>query len=189
MLKKTALFATLALASSASIALASPSYRSAGYDRSHDRAPGVVVRTRIQRPAEARLAVEVRDRGWTRDARIVAPSWRRAAIDDLGPRHYRPTWVALDAPQPLIRGQECIEVSDPGTFTQLRLQSNAGVADIDRVIVEFADGSQQVADLDRALDQPGEFVELPLDGNNRRIERIIVTGATARHGDLQVFGI
>lgn len=171
MSKLTALVTTLVLGSTASIALASPA-----------------------RPYDHRHAVAVRDHRVARDrvarGRVVAPvydrGWRaRVTVDDFGPRRYRPTWVALGAPR-VTRGQECIEVRDPGTFTQLRLQSDSGFALVDRVIVEFADGSQQVADLDRRLDERGEFVELPLDGNNRRIARILVTGAAR---DLQVFAI
>jgi len=201
MLKLTALITTLALGSSASIALASPA-------RTPDHRPGAVVAARIERPVvAARIERPIvaprieRGRatwrpapvvGWraTRD-RFETPvfdrGWRAGiAVDDFGPRRYRPTWVALGAPQPLIRGQECIEVRDSGTFTQLRLQSDSGFAEVDRVIVQFADGTRQIADLDRRLDESGEFVELALDGNNRRIDRIVVTGAAR---DLQVFAI
>jgi hypothetical protein len=198
MSKLTALITTLVLGSSASIALASPA-------RTSDHRPGAVVAARIERPVVAarfeRPVVTARIEhgpaawrpapvvGWrvARD-RFETPvfdrGWRAGiAVDDFGPRRYRPTWVALGAPRPLVRGQECIEVRDGGTFTQLRLQSESGFAEVDRVIVQFADGTSQVADLDRRLDG---FVELPLDGNNRRIDRIIVTGAAR---DLQVFAI
>jgi hypothetical protein len=200
MLKTTALLTTLALGATASIAAAAPSRiydrrtgveyarttagsRSAGVE--YSRAPS----SRLHGVSPLRYGVErVRiDRAPDRLARGDAfDGWQRSrAIDDFGPRRYRPTWVALGAPHQL-GGSACIEVRDPGTFTQLRLQSDSGFADVNRVIVQFADGSDQVAELDRALDQRGEFVELPLDGNNRRIEKIVVTGAL---GDLQVFAI
>ena len=200
MSKLTALLTTLAIGSSASIAAASPA-------RIVDHRTGTVAmrseRPVVERPVIARPIVErpvVTRPGWrpapTADWRIArnhrAPTafdagWHRSiAVDEFGPRHYRPTWVALSSPQPLVRGQECIEVNDGGTFTQLRLQSDSGFAFVDRVTVQFADGSDQVAELDRRLDQRGEFVELALDGNNRRIDRIVVTGSA---GDLQVFAI
>ena len=193
MWKLTAVITTLALGSSASLALASPV-------RTNDHRTGPVVAARFERPVVAtrieRPVVATRiERGrvdWrvARDrfeAPVLDRGWRASvAFDDFGPRHYRPTWVALSAPRPLVRGQECIEVRDRGTFTQLRLQSDGGFALVDRVIVQFADGTSQVADLDRRLDERGEFVELALDGNNRRIDRIVVTGAP---GDLQVFAI
>jgi hypothetical protein len=118
-------------------------------------------------------------------------SWSgRAAQDDFGARRYRPTWVALSSPLQLTRsGQDCIEVRDTGTFTQLRLQSAGGIAAIDRVIVRFADGTDQVADLDRVLSDRDGMLEIPLDGNNRRIDQIIVTGAPGARGAIQVFAI
>lgn len=175
MFKLTALFTTLALGASASIAMASPA-------RIPDRRTAVAY-TRTARHARGPARIGAFDRG----VRPDQIGWRRGpALDDFGARRYRPTWVALDAPRPFAGGRECIEVRDPGTFTQLRLQSEAGFAAIGRVIVQFADGTDQVADLRRELDRRGEFVELPLDGNNRRIARIIVTGAL---GDLQVFAI
>ena len=89
-----------------------------------------------------------------------------------------------------MRGsQDCIEVADRGTFTQLRLQTAGGVARVDRVIVQFADGEQQVMEADRTIDDRDDLLEIALDGNNRRIDRIIVTGATGQRGALQVFAI
>ena len=192
MLKITALFTTLALGATASIAMASPArvydrrtgieYAPAGVE--HSRIAG----SRVRGPLPGNRVERARiDHAPDRIARLDGiDRWRSGrAVDDFGPRRYRPTWVALGAPHRL-GGSECIDVRDPGTFTQLRLQSDSGVADIDRVIVQFADGTDQVAEFDRALDQRGEFVELPLDGNNRRVEKIIVTGAL---GDLRVFAI
>jgi hypothetical protein len=210
MSKLTALLTTLAIGSSASIAAASPARLAdhrAGTVAVRGEHPVVAMRGErpierrpierpIERPVVVRPVVERRD--WrpapalhvTRDRFAPAAfdaGWHRStAVDDFGPRHYRPTWVALSSPQPFVRGQDCIGVGDSGTFTQLRLQSDSGFAFVDRVTVQFADGSDQVAELDRRLDQRGEFVELALDGNNRRIDRIVVTGTA---GDLQVFAI
>lgn len=169
MSKITAFITMLAVAAPASIAMASP-------DRFIDRRD----RVEYTRSDRDRFAYqEPLDRGWS----------RHAARDDFGPRRYRPTWVALAPSLQLARGRTSIEVRDRGTFTQLRLQTAGGVAWIDRVIVRFADGSHQVAELDRTLDRRGELVEIALDGNNRRIDRITVIGDGNRHGALQVFGI
>jgi hypothetical protein len=181
MFKITALLTTLALAGTASIAMASPT-------RTYDRRTGVeyVHDGGYRIDAAPRLHGNL-DRFARFDDSRSELGWHRGrGLDDFGPRRYRSTWVALSAPQRYRSDRQCIEVHDRGTFTQLRLQSNAGRTAIDRVIVQFADGSNQVAELDRELDRHGEFVELPLDGNNRRIDRIIVNGAL---GDLQVFAI
>jgi hypothetical protein len=188
MLKITALLTTLALGATASIAMASP----ARLDRNGRFEPAASdgVWTAPARPAwndRARI-----DRAYEAPVRLdrsYRPAARRAALDDAGPRRYRPTWVALSAPSPLTRAEDCVEVRDRGTFTQLRVQADDSRARIDRVVVQFADGSRQVEDLDRALGGRSDFVDIPLDGNNRRIDRIIVTGATGRRGAVQVFGI
>lgn len=194
MLKLTALLTTLALGSAASIAMASParSYdRNGRFDLARPAAPAWTAPP----AAPARSAWSARERidpaydGPGRLDRPYRPLDRRGALDDLGPRRYRPTWVALSAPSPLIRAGDRIEVRDRGTFTQLRVQADGSRAQVDRVVVQFADGSRQIEDLDRALGGPSDFVDIPLDGNNRLIDRIIVTGSTGQRSAVQVFGI
>jgi hypothetical protein len=186
MYKLTALLAVLVLGSSASAAMAS--------SRSYAGRPGAE-RTRVDRSDRTRITREpvrfVRpDPAYDRRAYDIDRSWNRGTMDDFGPRRYRPTWVALSAPLQLTHtGEDCIDVTDGGTFTQLRLQAAGGVAAIDRVIVRFADGSDQVADLDRVLSARDGMLEIPLDGNNRRIDQIIVTGAPGARGAFQVFAI
>lgn len=193
MLKITTLLTTLALASTASIAMASP----ARPDRFQPAAPDGVWtaparpawndRARIDRAYEAPDRL---DRSYRRSSlRPSLPGDRRVALDDAGPRRYRPTWVSLSAPSPLTRADDCIDVRDRGTFTELRLQADGGRARVDRVVVQFADGSRQVEDLDRVLGGNSNYVDIALDGNNRRIERILVDGTTGQHSALQVFGI
>jgi len=148
----------------------------------------------VAAPASA-MASPGRSRAARTYARIdrrdpIDRAWQLRARDDFGPRHYRPTWVPLSASLQLGRpGRGAIEVHDPNTFTQLRLQTASGVARIDRVIVQFADGTAQVADVDRVLDDRNDLLEIALDGNNRRIARILVAGDDAHCGALQVYGI
>jgi hypothetical protein len=190
MLKLTALLTTLALGSAASIAMASPTR---SYDRDGRFGPAGPVAPAWTAPSAppARPAWIDRHRidpAYDGPARLDRP-YRRGAVEDLDPRRYRPTWVALSAPSPLIRAEDCIEVHDRGTFTQLRVQADDSRARVDRVVVQFADGSRQIEDLDRVLGGRSDFVDIPLDGNNRRIDRIFVTGSTGRRGAVQVFGI
>jgi hypothetical protein len=165
MLKTAALITALALTATGSVAMASPS------------------RTFEHRARPARVAFDHR-------ASRPTPGWGWNGAGDDAPRHYRATWVSLSSPVRVSRvAQGCIEVSDPGTFTQLRLQNAGGVARIDRVIVRFADGGSQIAALGSVLDASGELVEIPLDGNNRRIDSITVIGAPGSRGNVQVFAI
>jgi hypothetical protein len=158
--------------------------------RSYERRFGAE-RTRVEHIDRTRIAREPDRFGRLDRSDRLDRSWRRgAAQDDFGPRRYRPTWIALSAPLQLTRtGADCIDVTDRGTFTQLRLQSAGGIAAIDRVIVRFADGSDQVVDLDRVLSARDGMLEIPLDGNNRRLDQIIVTGAPGARGAFQVFAI
>jgi hypothetical protein len=165
---KTALITMLAIGASTSLAMASDNHRS-------DRRGGE--RTRIARHEDRFAPRDRLDRGW-----------HRGGVDDFGPRRYRPIWVALGT-APLARtSRSAIEVRDPGTFTQLRLQTAGGAAWVERVIVRFADGSHQVAHLDRTLGRRDALLEIQLDGNNRRIDHIVVIGDGER-GALEVFGI
>jgi hypothetical protein len=175
MFKITALAGLLAVAAPGA-AMASPGR---SFDRSFDRS-GVVAPARAARTYARFDHREPLDRGLR----------FRGARDDFGPRRYRPTWVPLSAALELGRfGRDTIEVYDPNTFTQLRVQTASGVARIDRVIVEFADGTAQVADVRRVLDGHNDRLEIELDGNNRRIARVQVSGDGTRCGALQVYGI
>jgi hypothetical protein len=179
MRKLTTLLATLVLASTASIAMASParSYASGSTPRPAVSGPSYQARARV---GHARSDASYR-------------IWNgQHGADDAGPRRYRASWSALAAPFELgrsDRGSDCIDVTDRGTFTQLRVQADSGRAFVDRVTVVFADGSDQQVHLDRALGAGSNFVDIPLDGNNRRVAQVIVAGDTGNRAALQVFAI
>lgn len=107
-----------------------------------------------------------------------------------GHRTYRPTWVALSGSTRLVRGRDVIQVGpEHGRFTQLRFQTTQGRSQIDRVLIRFSDGHWQVSDLAARLSLEHPMLEVPLDGNQRKIDQIIVLGSGARSSSYQVFGI
>ena len=107
-----------------------------------------------------------------------------------GHRSYRPTWVALSGATKIVHGRDVIQVgAERGRFTQLRFQTTDGTSSIERVLIRFADGRWQVADLDPRLSTDQPMVELALDGNRRLIDQIIVIGSANRRASYQVFGI
>ncbi len=107
-----------------------------------------------------------------------------------GQRRYRPTWVALSGSTQLFRGRDVIRVgAQQGRFTQLRFQTTEGTSAIDRVLIRFSDGRWQVADLETRLSPEHPMVQVPLEGNQRTIDQIIVLGAGSRRSSYQVFGI
>ena len=107
-----------------------------------------------------------------------------------GQRHYRPTWVALSGATQLEDGRDVIFVGGrQGRFTQLRFQTTQGTTLIDRVFIRFSDGRWQTADLGARLNPGNPMVELPLDGDRKHIDRIIVIGDAEWRASYQVFGI
>jgi hypothetical protein len=172
MFKLKALITTFVLGAS-SVAMAQP--------RWHDPAPVVV-----NPPTPVRDQRANDHYGFGDDAR--GAGWRYRD-DGRSERRYRPSWVALNEPMQLRHGRDVIDVNTRGTFTQLRLQTTQGASQIDRVIIKFRDGSRQVAQINRRLDPRSPMVEVPLDGNNRQIDSIVVTGTSQRNGAIQVFGI
>ena len=131
-----------------------------------------------------------------RPARLGDEHWRDRQdlrVDQerfTGQRHYRPTWVALSGAAKLDDGRDVIVVGGKqGRFTQLRFQTNQGSTLIDRVFIRFADGRWQTADLNARLNPGNAMVELPLDGDRKQIDRIIVIGDAPGRASYQVFGI
>jgi hypothetical protein len=107
-----------------------------------------------------------------------------------GHRTYRPTWVALSGATQLVRGRDVLQIGpEQGRFTQLRFQTTEGRSEIDRVLIRFSDGRWQVADLEAQLSPEQPMVEIPLEGNQRSIDQIIVLGWGSRRSSYQVFGI
>lgn len=131
-----------------------------------------------------------------RPARLGDDHWRERQelrIDQerfTGVRHYRPTWTALSGATHLDDGRDVIFVGgQQGRFTQLRFQTTQGSTLIDRVFIRFSDGRWQTADLGARLTPGNPMVELPLDGDRKHIDRIIVLGDASGRASYQVFGI
>jgi len=99
------------------------------------------------------------------------------------------TWVALTTPLQLDRGRTTIDVTQRRPFTQLRLQTTNGASRVDRVIVQFENGARQVIAVNQRLSPRNPMVNIDLDGQQRRVDRITVMGDSRRGGSIQVFGI
>ena len=131
-----------------------------------------------------------------RPAQLPGHDWRERQELQIerehasGQRTYRPTWVALSGATRLFRGRDVIQVgAQQGRFTQLRFQTTEGLSEIDRVLIRFADGHWQVADLAARLSPEQPMIEVRLEGNQRKIDQIIVLGAGTSRSSYQVFGI
>ena len=129
-----------------------------------------------------------RDRAHRYDRQDDFGSRHDRRLGDFGPRQYRRAWLSLGTLEVADDGRDMLRVFDRGTFTQLRVQTTGGRVRVDAVAIHLADGSKQIARLGRTLGAYDRFVEIPLDGNNRRIARITAVGGS-RSADLQVWGI
>lgn len=97
------------------------------------------------------------------------------------------SWIALTEPMPLSRGRDVIKLSSK-QFTQLRFQTTMGSSHIERVIVQFTDGTSQSIDLNVKLDVSNPMVQFAVDGS-KRIDRVVVVGASSRRSAVQMFGM
>ena len=109
--------------------------------------------------------------------------------------HRRPywrnnTWVSLTSPVQLDRGRTVIDVEQRRPFQQLRLQQTTlGMSFIERVVVRFDNGERQIINVNQRLSSRNPMINLDLDGQMRRVDKIIVMGDSRRGGAIQVFGI
>jgi hypothetical protein len=118
---------------------------------------------------------------------VVAAEGSPAAADSAA---VQGAWVALTEPMRLSRGRDVIRLDDrTAIFTQLRFQATRGSSHIERVIVMFLDGTSQTVELDVKLDVDTPMSAFALEGAPRRIDRLIVIGASSRRAAVQLFGV
>jgi hypothetical protein len=99
-------------------------------------------------------------------------------------------WLALTEPMPLSRGRDVIRLDgQTGVFSQLRFQSTQGSSHIERVIVKYLDGTTQTVELEAKLGVDMPIIQFALEGTPRRIDRLIVIGASSRRSAVQLFGV
>lgn len=120
---------------------------------------------------------------------VAAPFLSRPERQQEQARRYRHSWVALSEPFALDRVWRPIDVAERGTFTQLRLQTARGASQIHRVVIHFKNGEQQIVDVHKRLAVDSPMLEITLDGNNRKIDRIVIVGDSHRNAAVQVFAI
>lgn len=187
------LLTALAIVGSSSVALADHPSTATSYASAYAPAYAGEVYARDRQ-------VVVRDRDAYR-----APRFDRRAerfdrddlrFDDRGRRDraYAParrtTWLALTPQVHMHRGGQVFEVDRRERFAQLRLQNQHGRTAVERIIVEFANGEQQIVDgRRRPLDGNHAMIDIDLDGDGRRIDRVIVVGRSAPGASYQLYAM
>lgn len=158
---------TLGILGSSSLALADH-----GYDYTRDQ------RYRqarvVQQTPRFRDDVRFRDRGFR---------------DDLAYRQ-RTTWLALTQAQRLERGRDVFDFGYSGErFAQLRLQNQTGRTVVRTIEIVFANGERQLVHVNQILEGNHAMVNIDIDGNTRRIARIIVDGRSGRAASYQLYAM
>lgn len=136
-----------------------------------------------------RARVEIRDRD-----RDIGIEWRRDRYDRYddyrrGPawRDYRGRWVSFGRGYNASNQRQFIHVSGSGRFRMIRIEGVRGEPVVQKVLVEFENGSHQAIELDTSLRRGvGEVIDL--NGRDRRISRIVVYTDPRSRGAYAVYG-
>jgi hypothetical protein len=201
-----ALITTFALIGSASVAMARPatftvnaeaSWSFGTRTSSNDR---VVIRDhrgRVNQPAPQPIYDDVRDERvmfpsnnvLTEDASVYKGPLPAARTGYYG-HSYRPTsWITVTAPTRIDRGRQFIsDLPDFGTVSRVRLVSNAGQTSIEKVLVRFADGGEQVVTLNRSLNRWYQTLDFQLNGA-RKVASFVVYGSSSNGAAYQILAM
>ena len=125
------------------------------------------------------------------EATYRQPIRQSVRTDVRGREVYRPntTWQALMSVERLERGGDVFDLRSRERFSQLRLQNQFGRTQIRQIDIVYADGSRQCVQLNRTLDGNHAMVNVDLDGDGRRIDKIFVDGRSSRDGAYQLYAM
>lgn len=102
----------------------------------------------------------------------------------------RPVWTTLGGVYRPTDGAVSFRVSPAANrFTTLRLQSASGKSLIQRVRIQFANGGQQVVNLNRYISPENPIITIDLKGQARNITQVTVVGRNARASSYNVLAI
>jgi hypothetical protein len=164
------LLVTLGILGSSSLALADHGYNTNPYQ-------------------QRRIETTWRDR---QPARFQQPAYRPDYRNDnrsYGYDQRYTTWQPLTALERLDRGGDLFDLSTRGRFTQLRLQNQSGRTLVRQIEIVFANGERQIVHCGRALEGNHAMIDVDLDGDARRIDKIFVDGRSGRDGSYQLYAM
>ena len=123
-----------------------------------------------------------------RYSRFERTRYRPAAMQVDTPR-VNTTWQPLTSVERLDRGGDVFDLQGRARFAQLRLQNQTGRTVVRQIDIVFADGSRQCVQVNRALVGNHDMINIDLDGDARRIDKIFVDGRSARTGGYQLYAM
>ena len=202
-MKIKALITTLALLGTSSLAMARPYNFSvsaeASWSISNRNAP-VVVRDHRE-PVRTYEPVVVREpmmfpsnNALAEDASVYKgplpiPATRVQRFSSGYVANYHSQWTAITAPTRIDRGRQFVtDLPNLGAFTRVRLQSVTGSSEITTVLIRFADGGEQIVNINRCLDTHSS-IDIMLDGGARQIHGFVVYGSTNYGAAYQILAL
>ena len=136
--------------------------------------------------AQPRVQVEVRDRD--RDA-----GWHHERYDNYGRsrfnKDFRGRWVSLGRGLNASNQRQFIAVNGEGRYRKIRIEGVRGEPMLKKVYIEFAGkqaGEQSVEFNSSLANGAGEVIDL--NGDDRRITRIVVYTDARSRGSYSVYG-
>ena len=122
------------------------------------------------------------------------PTYRPPVYQPNDQSSYRPqrpytTWQPLTNIERLERGGDVFDVRGYQRFSQLRLQNQTGRTYVRQIEIVFTNGERRVVRVNRALEGNHAMINIDLQGDGRRIDRIFVDGRSARSGSYQLYGM
>lgn len=106
--------------------------------------------------------------------------------DSRWARDFRGRWMTL-ARSYTTQGQRQFIHVNGQPLSKLRVEATRGAPVIQKIAIEFRDGSSQAVDLDMRL-RRGEGEVIDLNGGVRRVERIIVYADPRTRGAYSLYG-
>lgn len=113
-------------------------------------------------------------------APIYTPSMYR-------PERHRAAWITLGSVDRVADGQVTFRVArgvEP--LSKLKLQSDAGKALIQRVLIQFGNGRTQTVEVNRYLNAANPTIMIDLAGRERAVAKVTVIGRNARQSAYRV---
>lgn len=94
-------------------------------------------------------------------------------------------WTSLSTVK-RIQNKQTIAVGGRQAYSKLKLEAAMGSTFVDKLVIVFGNGTKQVINLDKSLAMRGAPLVIDLDGQNRRISKVVVYGKSNRRASINV---
>jgi len=94
-------------------------------------------------------------------------------------------WASLSTAKK-ISTKQTIAVNSRQAYSKLKLEAASGNTFIDKLVIVFGNGTRQVVELDKSLAMRGMPMFIDLEGQNRRISKVVVYGKSGRRASINV---